>query len=106
MIQLPDNVLDYAMVSTDGAIILLHLKNDSNQYFTYRYHLDKVHTFNDHLEILKQVTLDNDQAYVITDHMSTEFQEPLDQNWKFAAFPIDNYMTLAQYKAQLGLISD
>lgn len=104
MIQLPDNFLDMAYVDMGHNRLLLHLKNEANQYFTYFRILDKAMPISDHLEAVKIHDFSGSLAYRLsTATMETMPQEALDQHWFPAPVPFDDVVTLSQYRAMKAL---
>jgi hypothetical protein len=104
MIQLPDNFLNMAYVDKTHNRLLLHMKNEVNQYFTYFRVLDKAMTFDEHLEAVRQHDFSSASSYTLSSGtMETMQQEPLDQHWTPAPVPFDEVTTLAQFKAEKAL---
>lgn len=98
MIRLPENYLDLAYVDNLKGVIYLHFKNDADEYFTYRYFLDKAFDFEQHMRNLESLDFSNKPAYKLNPDLSTIFTEPRDQNWIPAPVPGDNIISFAQYK--------
>lgn len=105
MIQLPENYLDSAYVDNLKGIIFLHFKNSSDQYFTYRYYLDKAFSFGDHLDKLEYNVrhMLTENAYVLRDDLSMEFVQPTSQDWKPSPMIGDSIISFVQYKAHSHL---
>lgn len=105
MIQLPEKYLDEAFVDNIKGVIYLHFRNSANQYFTYRYFLDKAYTFDQHITRLEGLDLTESKAYVLKPDLTTEWLEASDQDWVPAPLPGDNMISFLQYKAHARLAS-
>lgn len=102
MIKLPSNWIDYALVNMATGSLLIYLKNGADQYFSYYHRLDPAFTLE---QIIEQVNNhDFSAANVQAINPETklpEWVEPTDQNWQPVLVPLENTMTLPQYRKQL-----
>lgn len=101
MIKLPDDFLDSAYVDTSKRCVILHFKNGADEYFTYRYALDKAFTFDQHMQRLRELDFSSERAYSLGPDLTTSFFEPIRQDWYPAPYPADHIMSLAQYRAHM-----
>lgn len=103
MIQLPDNYLDLAYVDNIKGTIFLHLKNSADEYFTFRYFLDKAYSFDQHMDRLKQTDFASQKAYKLHEDLTTEFIDPTVNDWLPAPLPGDNMISFLQYRGHSRL---
>lgn len=107
MIQLPENFLDSAYVDNVKGVIFLHFKNKADQYFTYRYFLDKAFSFEQHLQQLETTDFSDQKAYRLNRDLGMVFiEQPNDQDWVPAPLPGDNMLSFPQYKAHANLAAN
>lgn len=104
MITLPDNFIDMALVDVEHKRLIIHVKNEANQYYTEIRHLDPAIPLEAHLTALRESGRTTVKAYRIAPAtMETIHVEPDDNHWVPAPVPGDQLISLAQYKALQGL---
>lgn len=106
MIKLPDNYLDSAYADNTKGLILLHFKNSADEYFSYRYYMDKAFSFSQHLERLERIVregLTDKLAYVLHEDLQMVAVESNNQDWKPAPLIGDGIISFAQYRAHARL---
>jgi len=90
--------MDSVRVDTHSNRLVLHFKNDANQYFTHVHILDKAATLDDHLQALAATEYPNAKAYTLLADLTTKFVDPADQNWAPVPIPVELVISVPQYK--------
>lgn len=106
MIVLPANYMDQLYVEADKRVVIFHFVNAQGQYFTSRYSLDPAFSWDQHIEKLRNmsVELQNKGAYELGPDLSTRTVMPENQDWKPAALVGDNLMSIKQYEVHARLV--
>lgn len=101
MITLPDNWEQTIRISPPAKCLYLHFKNDANQYYTYFQVMDPAFNLDEILMRIDSKDRTAERAYVLNQDLTTEFQEPLDQNWQPAPVVGPVILSIEQYRRVL-----